>query len=52
MADYAELVTALKSELEAERSAVIGFGGSYGAAVREYVETHSYVSIFTRQMTI
>lgn len=32
MADYAELVIALKSELKAERSAVIGFGGSYGVA--------------------
>ena len=40
MADYAELVTALKSELKAERSAVIGFGGSYGAAVHKDVYTH------------
>ncbi len=31
MADYAELVTELKSELKADGSAVIGFGGSYGA---------------------
>ncbi len=31
MADYAELMTELKSELHAEDSAVIGFGGSYGA---------------------
>ena len=31
MADYAELITALKTELDAEGAAVIGFGGSYGA---------------------
>ena len=30
MADYAELMTELKTELHAEDSAVIGFGGSYG----------------------
>ena len=34
MADYAELITELKSELSAEGSAVIGFGGSYGASLR------------------
>lgn len=33
MADYAELITELKSELSAEGSAVIGFGGSYGACL-------------------
>ena len=33
MADYAELITALKSELKAESSAVIGFGGSYGVSL-------------------
>ena len=33
MADYAELITALKAELDAEDAAVIGFGGSYGALV-------------------
>ena len=33
MADYAELMTQLRAELHAERSAVIGFGGSYGASV-------------------
>ena len=31
MADYAELITELKQELHAIDSAVIGFGGSYGA---------------------
>ena len=31
MADYAELITELKQELHAADSAVIGFGGSYGA---------------------
>ena len=30
MADYAELITELKHDLDAESSAVIGFGGSYG----------------------
>ena len=30
MADYAELITELKRDLQAETSAIIGFGGSYG----------------------
>ena len=29
-ADFAELVTTLKTQWSAETSAVIGFGGSYG----------------------
>ena len=33
MADYAVMLTELKVELQAEDSAVIGFGGSYGVAV-------------------
>ena len=33
MADYAELITALKAEFNAEDAAVIGFGGSYGAPI-------------------
>ena len=30
-ADYAELITFLRKDLNAHSSAVIGFGGSYGA---------------------
>lgn len=37
MADYAELLRELKSELHAEDSAVIGFGGSYGGMLAAWM---------------
>lgn len=37
MADYAELLRDLKSELHAEDSAVIGFGGSYGGMLAAWM---------------
>ena len=37
MADYAELLTELKSDLQAENSPVIGFGGSYGGMLAAWM---------------
>lgn len=37
MADYAELLRELKSQLKAEDSAVIGFGGSYGGMLAAWM---------------
>ena len=37
MADYAELLTDLKSELKAEDCPVIGFGGSYGGMLAAWM---------------
>ena len=37
MADYAELLRELKTELQAEDSAVIGFGGSYGGMLAAWM---------------
>ena len=49
MADYAELITALKAELDAEDAAVIGFGGSYGALL---ACLHSVVLCGTRGQAV
>ncbi|DBB07992.1 TPA: hypothetical protein ACH3X3_009367 [Trebouxia sp. C0006] len=37
MADYAELLAELKSDLQAEQSPVIGFGGSYGGMLASWM---------------
>lgn len=37
MADYAELIAELKSDLQAEQSPVIGFGGSYGGMLASWM---------------
>lgn len=37
MADYAELLAELKSNLQAEQSPVIGFGGSYGGMLASWM---------------
>ncbi|KAA6423864.1 MAG: lysosomal Pro-X, partial [Trebouxia sp. A1-2] len=37
MADYAELIAELKSDVQAEQSPVIGFGGSYGGMLASWM---------------
>ncbi len=37
MADYAELLADLKADLQAQQSAVIGFGGSYGGMLASWM---------------
>jgi lysosomal Pro-X carboxypeptidase len=42
LADYATLATSLKKEMNAEESAVVAFGGSYGGMLAAWVRIKVY----------